>query len=123
MQVVWDDAANTIGNPCPVVDRDTGTIWLPFTRNNDRIFVTKSTDDGETWTVGTRMGVGPWGRERDAAEGLGESGGAEPGSGGTEAVADLLAHALGVHAAFAERGAPGACPRRADGYQSDQRCR
>jgi len=39
----------TIGNPCPVVDRTTGTIWLPFCRNNDRVFITKSTDDGRTW--------------------------------------------------------------------------
>src|SRR5213595_66313 len=29
MQVVADFGVDTIGNPCPVVDRDTGTIWLP----------------------------------------------------------------------------------------------
>ena len=40
----------TIGNPCPVVDRTTGTIWLPFCRDNDRVFVTSSDDDGLTWT-------------------------------------------------------------------------
>jgi sialidase-1 len=39
----------TIGNPCPVVDRSSGTVWLPFCRNNDRVFVTNSTDDGQTW--------------------------------------------------------------------------
>jgi sialidase-1 len=39
----------TIGNPCPVVDQDTGTIWLPFNRDNDKVFVTSSTDDGKTW--------------------------------------------------------------------------
>jgi len=52
MQIVHEAggrAAVTIGNPCPVVDRETGTIWLPFCRNNDRIFVTHSTDDGKTW--------------------------------------------------------------------------
>ena len=27
-QIVWDDGANTCGNPCPVVDRTTGVIWL-----------------------------------------------------------------------------------------------
>jgi len=48
-QVIWADGENTIGNPCPVVDRDTGTIWLPFCWNNDRVFVTCSTDDGATW--------------------------------------------------------------------------
>ena len=50
MQIVWDDGENTIGNPCPVVDQATGTIWLPFTWNNDRVFVTKSTDDGAIWS-------------------------------------------------------------------------
>src|SRR3954452_10050451 len=33
MQVVWDDADNTCGNPCPVVDRRTGTVWLLMTHN------------------------------------------------------------------------------------------
>ena len=33
LQVVWDDGPNTVGNPCPVVDRDTGTIWMPLTHN------------------------------------------------------------------------------------------
>ena len=27
MQVVWDDGANTCGNPCPVVERESGVIW------------------------------------------------------------------------------------------------
>src|SRR5437763_5845091 len=27
-QLVWDDGENACGNPCPVVDRSTGTIWL-----------------------------------------------------------------------------------------------
>jgi len=40
----------TIGNPCPVVDRTTGAVHLPFTRDNDRVFVTRSEDDGVTWT-------------------------------------------------------------------------
>jgi len=51
MQIVWDEVDHTIGNPCPVVDQDTGTIWLPFSRDNDRVFVTKSTDDGITWST------------------------------------------------------------------------
>ncbi len=52
IQVVYEKgvpAKTTIGNPCPVVERTTGTIWLPFCRNNDRVFITKSTDDGLTW--------------------------------------------------------------------------
>jgi len=64
--VVWDDGTNTCGNPCPVVDRETGTIWLLLTwnrgddaesriiaqtsRDTRRVFVVHSTDDGLTWT-------------------------------------------------------------------------
>ena len=43
------DRKVTIGNPCPVVDQETGVIWLPFTRDNDDVFVTSSDDDGQTW--------------------------------------------------------------------------
>jgi len=66
-QVVWDDGANTCGNPCPVQDRDTGVIWLLLTwndgrdresaikknegHNTRRVFVTHSTDEGLTWSV------------------------------------------------------------------------
>lgn len=67
LQVVWNDAGNTCGNPCPVVDRDTGTIWLLMTHNlgEDRegeiiagtskgtrtVWVSHSDDDGVTWTA------------------------------------------------------------------------
>jgi len=52
MQIVHEESGTakiTIGNPAPVVDQSTGTIWLPFCRNNDRVLVTNSTDDGVTW--------------------------------------------------------------------------
>lgn len=65
-QVVWDDDGHTCGNPCPVVDRETGTVWLLMTWNRGddresriidqtskdtrRVFVTHSDDDGMTWT-------------------------------------------------------------------------
>lgn len=55
MQIIWNDGENTIGNPCPVVDQATGTIWLSFTWNNDRVFVTNSTDDGATWSEPTEI--------------------------------------------------------------------
>jgi len=64
-EIVWDDGSNTCGNPCPVVDRTTGVIWLPMTWNlgqdkeseiirntskdTRRVFVTHSDDDGRTW--------------------------------------------------------------------------
>ena len=49
--VVHEEGGNaeiTIGNPCPIVDRD-GVIHLLFTRNNKRLFYTRSIDDGVTW--------------------------------------------------------------------------
>jgi sialidase-1 len=65
VQTVWDDGANTCGNPCPVVDRETGTVWLLMTWNagprredqiqpgygedSRRVFVTQSSDNGATW--------------------------------------------------------------------------
>ncbi len=64
--VVWDDGANTCGNPCPVVDRTSGRIILLMTWNlgsdsEDRIirknsmdtrkpYICYSDDDGLTWT-------------------------------------------------------------------------
>lgn len=45
-----DDEKVTCGNPCPVVDEETGEIHLPYCRNNDRVFVMSSNDDGLTWS-------------------------------------------------------------------------
>ena len=45
----------TIGNPCPVVDRDTGTVWLAFCRNNRDVFMTHSKDDGKSWAKPTEI--------------------------------------------------------------------
>ncbi|MCC2687036.1 MAG: BNR/Asp-box repeat protein, partial [Paenibacillaceae bacterium] len=64
LQVIAADGTNTIGNPCPVQDRVTGTIWLLLCRNAEdghekdilagkatrevlRIF---SEDDGLSWS-------------------------------------------------------------------------
>lgn len=44
----------SVGNPAPVVDQidpdHAGRIWLPFTVENDRVFVTFSDDNGNTWS-------------------------------------------------------------------------
>lgn len=53
LQVIYEEGGDkdvTIGNPCPVVDQETGTIWMPFCRDNDDVFVMHSKDDGLTWS-------------------------------------------------------------------------
>ena len=66
LQVVRDDSSNTCGNPCPVVDRETGTVWLVHTHNPGHehesqiikgmgegtrtVWVLKSTNEGATWS-------------------------------------------------------------------------
>lgn len=63
--VVADDGPNTLGNPCAVIDRQGGTIWLAFTRSlgedledqitagtskgTTTVWITSSNDDGITW--------------------------------------------------------------------------
>ena len=62
-QVVVSEAGMTCGNPCPVVERESGTIWLPFCKNLAEggeslicqgkaprtVWITHSLDDGQTW--------------------------------------------------------------------------
>lgn len=65
LQLIADADGDTLGNPCAVLDRDTGVVWLAFTRSpgrfteaqitqrqsasSTRVFVTHSRDDGQTW--------------------------------------------------------------------------
>ncbi len=59
----------TIGNPAPVVDQmdpdHPGRLWLPFTVENDRVFVTYSDDSGKTWAerreITSDVKKEPWG--------------------------------------------------------------
>ena len=67
LTVIGDNGPNTFGNPCPVVDRETGAIWLLSTHNRgtDRekdiiagigagtrtVWVMKSLDEGVTWST------------------------------------------------------------------------
>ena len=56
IRFIADEGGLTMGNPCPVVDRTTGTIWLPFCRGcqpgrgNSEILLIKSNDEGQTWS-------------------------------------------------------------------------
>jgi len=67
MEVVWNDGVNTCGNPCPVVDRETGKIFLLATRNlghdteseiirgvsegTRTVWVMESVDHGRSWSA------------------------------------------------------------------------
>ena len=44
------EEANIIGNAAPVQDTTTGTLWMPFCRNNEEVYMTHSDDDGATWS-------------------------------------------------------------------------
>ena len=66
-RVIRHDSGNTCGNPCPVVDKATGTVWLfsTWNRGDDpepkiidrtskdtrRVFVMSSSNDGRTWSA------------------------------------------------------------------------
>lgn len=66
LQVVWDSGENTSGNPAPVLDTETGTIFLLSTWNRGedrepqiidqtsvdtrRVYVLSSVDNGKTWS-------------------------------------------------------------------------
>ncbi|MBN1909838.1 MAG: exo-alpha-sialidase, partial [Pirellulales bacterium] len=66
MRVIWNDGPNTCGNPCPVIDRTTGAVWLLMTHNLEKdgekaitnrkaagtrtVWIAHSTDDGQTWS-------------------------------------------------------------------------
>jgi len=68
-QIIWDDESNSCGNPCPVVDEETGRIWLFMTWNDGEDHESKiiqktskfarlpyscySDDDGITWSAPT----------------------------------------------------------------------
>lgn len=67
LEVIWNDGANTCGNPCPVLDESTGALWLVTTHNlgpdkEDKIakggasgsrtvWVLSSRDHGATWSA------------------------------------------------------------------------
>lgn len=58
LQLIYEEGgteAVTIGNPCPVVDAETGIIWLPLCRRNREVLLTHSTDDGQTWAAAQEL--------------------------------------------------------------------
>jgi sialidase-1 len=74
LRVVADGGPDTLGNPCPVADRETGTIWMLLTRNpgadterqilagtakgTRTAWAMKSVDDGRTWSEPAEITAG-----------------------------------------------------------------
>ncbi|MFN8316751.1 MAG: sialidase family protein [Chitinophagales bacterium] len=49
LHVLWNEASNTCGNPSPVIDETTGDVIVLATLNNDKVFVLRSKNEGESW--------------------------------------------------------------------------
>jgi len=51
--IVWSEGSLeekiSIGNPTPIYDAITGRIWCVYNRDNQRVFVSYSDNEGETW--------------------------------------------------------------------------
>ncbi len=50
LRVLFDYGSEAVNQPAPVLDRHTGEVVLVFCRNNQRVFVTKTGNDGVTWS-------------------------------------------------------------------------
>jgi sialidase-1 len=55
MTVIHEHGTRTVGNPAPVLDRETGTIWLFFCVDNREVWVTSTSDAGLTWTKASNL--------------------------------------------------------------------
>jgi len=58
MQTIAHDGTHSMNQPTPVLDHETGTIWLAFCKNNQQVFVVKSTDDGASWSRALEITAG-----------------------------------------------------------------
>jgi sialidase-1 len=55
MSVIHKSGKQTVGNPTPVVDRETGIIWLFFCVDNKEVWLTSTADAGLTWAPPTNL--------------------------------------------------------------------
>ncbi len=61
LQILWDNGANPIQNPCPVYVSSTNTIYLHLFVNRSDHYVIKSEDGGENWSDPVNLGIAPEG--------------------------------------------------------------
>ena len=52
---VLNETGHTIGNPSPIMDFETGIIWLLYARDDNQIWLSSSVDEGKTWDHGVNM--------------------------------------------------------------------
>ena len=52
---VKNETGHTIGNPSPIADLSTGTVFLLFARDDNELFVASSADDGVSWSASTNV--------------------------------------------------------------------
>ena len=51
LQVIEDNGSHTVHSPCPVFDRNTQSVWLPFCVDYKTLYITESVDSGITWST------------------------------------------------------------------------
>ena len=50
LKVLFHDGTHSMNQPTPIVDRQTGTLWLVFCKDNQSMLVSSSADDGLSWS-------------------------------------------------------------------------
>jgi sialidase-1 len=51
VRVLFHDGKRSVNQPTPILDRDTGVMWLVFCKDNQEVFVSQSADDGVSWSA------------------------------------------------------------------------
>lgn len=72
-RVLWDDGDNVCGNPCPVLDRDTGMIFLFLTHNlghDHESEIISGTSEGTrtVWVMTSADGGARWSAPREVTD-------------------------------------------------------
>ncbi|MHA1490852.1 MAG: sialidase family protein [Promethearchaeota archaeon] len=72
LQIVAEYGNHTAGNPCPVYDEDTRTVFLIYNRDNKEVWVTKSHNKGVSWSTPQKIkGLGLTGSFHGCGPGVG----------------------------------------------------
>jgi sialidase-1 len=50
LRILFHDGTRSVNQPSPILDRDTGVLWLVFCKDNQQVFVSHSDDDGVSWS-------------------------------------------------------------------------